>query len=515
MTRQDASKTATTAPLLRLTGMAKRFGSVTVLHGVDLEVRSGEVHALVGENGAGKSTLMHIVGGVHRPDHGRIDFAGQENIRFASAHEAQARGIAIVYQERSLFPHLSVAENIFAGRQDTTRWGHIAAARMAARTRAILSKMEIDVAPETLVADLAPDQQQMVEVAKALSLGARLLILDEPTAALTAAETTTLFRAIAQLRAQGVAVIYISHRLEEIFRIADRVTVLRDGRGEGTFAVAETTPDLLVRKMVGRDLVPHRRSVTPARGTAVLEVRNLSDVPGDRTARTQLRDISFEVYPGELLGLAGLAGAGRTETALSIIGARPRASGQIRIAGKSVDIKNPSDAIEAGIGYLPEERKTDGLFPELDLVDNMIAAGLPQFGTWWMDRAGAERFFDESRAQLQLSCRDSRQAIFELSGGNQQKCLLARWLLLRPRILILDEPTRGVDVAAKAEVHALLSRLCQQGTAVIVISSELPEILAISDRILVLRRGRIAGELPGSASEEDVMRLASLDPSAD
>ncbi len=515
MSRPDATTDETAVPLLRLSDITKRFGSVTVLDGIDLAVRAGEVHALVGENGAGKSTLMHIAGGVYQPERGRIDFAGQTNLRFAGAHAAQALGIATVYQERSLFPHLSVAENIFAGRQETTRWGHIAASRMVAHARSILESIDLRVAPETLVADLAPDQQQMVEVAKALSLGARLLILDEPTAALTDSETTTLFHAIDQLRARNVAVIYISHRLEEIFRIADRVTVLRDGRGEGTFHVAESSPDMLVRKMVGRDLSPQQRVSAPPRGSPVLEVRNLSDIPAARDARTHLHDISFVAYSGELLGLAGLAGAGRTEVALSIIGSRPRATGEIRVAGKSVDLRNPTDAIAAGIGYLPEERKSDGLFPELDLVDNMIAAGLSQFGTWWMDRRAAENFFNESRAQLHLSCRESRQPIVELSGGNQQKCLLARWLLVRPRVLILDEPTRGIDVAAKAEVHALLGRLCQEGTAVIVISSELPEILAISDRILVLRRGRIAGELPGSASEEDVMRLASLDSSVD
>jgi inositol transport system ATP-binding protein len=502
-----------TSSILTLQGITKRFGTVTVLDGVNLEVRAGEIHALVGENGAGKSTLMNIIGGVHAADSGTIDFAGHRDVRLADAHAAQVSGIATVYQERSLFPHLSVAENIFAGRQPTSRAGKIDRRRMATEARGILERIGVHLSPWIQVAELSPDQQQMVEVAKALSLGAKLLILDEPTAALTETETAALFRVVRQLRTDGVGIIYISHRLEEVFHLADRVTVLKDGRLEGTFEVRAVTPAILVQKMIGRDLLASPREKR-SRGAPLLEVNHLSDAAARSQERTWLRDVSFSVHGGELVGFAGLAGAGRTELALSIIGARRGTTGEIRVAGKRVEIKSPADAIREGIGYLPEERKSDGLFADLDLVENSIVAGLSRFGTWWMNRRAADKFFQEMRTRLHVSCRDPRQPIIELSGGNQQKCLLARWLLVRPNVLILDEPTRGVDVAAKSEVHRLLHELRQQGTAVIVISSDLPEILAVSDRIIVMRQGRIAGELPGTASEEDVMKLASLELTA-
>ncbi len=505
---------ATARPLLRLSGVTKRFGQVTVLDRVEFEVARGEVHALVGENGAGKSTLMHIIAGIHPPDAGRIQFDELSDLRITSARHAQKLGIATVFQERALFPDLSIAENIFAGRQPLNRWGGLDHRQLAADTRELLTEIGLTVPANTLVEALSPDQQQLVEIAKALSLHARLIIFDEPTAALTLRETTTLFRVIKLLRTRGVSIIYISHRLEEIFQIADRVTVLRDGRSQGTRPVAASNTDELIRLMVGRTLDTRQR--THATSThakpPLFEVRGLSDPPSRHRERICLREICFAAHAGEILGLAGLAGAGRTETALSIIGARPRERGEVLLAGSSLRISNPSDAIAAGIGYLPEDRKSTGMFPNLSLVENMVAAGLPQFGTWWLDQAGQQRFAEQSRQQLRIACTNLQQPIIQLSGGNQQKCLLARWLLVRPRVLIVDEPTQGVDVGAKAEVHSLLMELARHGTSVIVISSDLLEIIAISDRILVLRQGRLAGELAGAtATEEAIMRLAALD----
>lgn len=501
-------------PLLRLRGITKQFGPVAVLERVDFEVAAGEVHALVGENGAGKSTLMHIIAGIHSPDAGTMDFAGETGLRIASARHAQMLGIATVFQERALFPDLTVAENIFTGRQPLNRWGGLAHRQLAADTGELLAEIGLAVAPDTLVADLSPDQQQLVEIAKALSLQARLIIFDEPTAALTERETTALFRVIDLLRARGVSVIYISHRLEEIFAVADRVTVLKDGRSQGTQVVSDTTADELVHRMVGRALAARRRTpatVAPS-GPPALQVSALSDPASRHRERTCLRDVGFSAHAGEILALAGLAGAGRTETALSIIGARPRGSGEVRIAGEIATIQHPADAILAGIGYLSEDRKSSGLFPNLSLVENMVAAGLQRFGTWWLDQRAQAQFAERSREQLRIACRSLAQPIAELSGGNQQKCLLARWLLVRPRVLIVDEPTRGVDVGAKAEMHGLLAELARQGTAVIVISSDLPEILAIADRIVVLRQGSVAGELDGAtATEGAIMRLAALD----
>lgn len=501
-------------PLLQMRAIAMSFGPVRVLEGVDFDVRAGEVHALAGENGAGKSTLMHLLAGVHRPVAGRIDFAGREDVKFADPRAAQEAGVATVFQERSLFSHLTVAENVFAGHAPRGRWGRIDHARLRAQTQRLLDEIGLPVRPDARVEELSPDQQQMVEIAKALSLEVKLIIFDEPTAALTEQETAALFRVIRMLRGRGVGVIYISHRMEEIFELADRVTVLKDGRREGTREVRATTPGELVRLMIGRDLPPRSpRSRVEVHGpTPVLELRGLADAPGSERERTRLRGVSLQLHAGEIVGLAGLAGAGRTETALSLIGARERGAGEVLVDGRSVEIASPADAIRLGIGYLHEDRKAAGIFAAMEIVENVAVAGLRRFGLWRQDRAAQLEFADAKRTELKIVSRDLRQPISELSGGNQQKCLLARWLLLRPRILIVDEPTRGVDVGAKSEVHALLRALAAQGTAVLVISSELPEVLAVSDRILVMRQGAIVGELPGeAATEEDVMRLASLD----
>lgn len=500
------------APLLSMHGVSKRFGGVQALDGVNLEVRAGEVHALVGENGAGKSTLMHILAGVHQPDGGRIVWEGKEVI-LANEHVAQQLGIAIVFQERSLFSSLTVAENIFAGRQPVSGWGMIDHRSLHEQTREILGRVGLACDPKAPLAELSAAQQQMVEIAKALSLNAKLIIFDEPTAALTERETAALFSVTAQLKGRGVAIIYISHRLEEIFGIADRVTVLKDGRWQGTFAVSQTTTDELIRRMVGRGISRRhdRGGVRGSEAPAVLEVRHLNDHSLEGEVKTVLRDISFQVRAGEIVALAGLSGAGRTELALSIFGARPRDTGEILIDGRKVEINSPSDAIAAGLAYLPEDRKEGGLFLEMTIAQNVAAAGLKDFGSWWFQDGKSAAAAEEFRNKLRITSQSVKQVTQSLSGGNQQKVVLAKWLLVRPKVLIVDEPTRGIDVGAKAEVHDLLCELAGSGTAVVVISSELPEVLAMADRILVMHEGRITAELSGvEATEETILRYASL-----
>ena len=501
-------------PLLSLRGIHKRFPGVHALKGAQLEVGPGEVHALVGENGAGKSTLMHILAGVCQSDEGTIDFNGQFNVAIASERAAQQLGIAIVFQERSLFGTLSVAENIFAARQPVRGLGRIDRRKLFASAQALLKHVGLEhVRPQTALNDLSPAQQQMVEIAKALSLNARLMIFDEPTAALTDTETRALFRVIGQLRQAGVGVIYISHRLEEIFEIADRVTVLKDGEWQGTFAVSETNPDQLVSRMVGRELSLHQRHTdVVSEGQSVLfEVIGLNDAESFRGTRPYLQDIHLKVRDGEIVVLAGLAGAGRTELALSLFGARLRASGEIRIRGNAVVIRSPAAAIAAGIGYASEDRKEAGLFLDMTVAQNVVAAKLREFGSWWLDDRRGRSVAEDFRRRLRIATPGVSQAVRLLSGGNQQKVVLSKWLLVNPKVLIVDEPTRGIDVGAKSEVHRLLREVAGKGTAVIVISSDLPEVLSVADRIIVMREGQIAGELNGAAAtEEAVMRLASI-----
>jgi ABC-type sugar transport system ATPase subunit len=506
------AREGTSPRLLAMRGIHKHFPGVHALRGIDFDVHRGEVHALVGENGAGKSTLMHILAGVCQPDAGAIEFDGVSNIVLANEHKAQALGIAIVFQERSLFSELSIAENIFVARQHTNRLGHIKSKALASAAARWLDQVGLNFDPRTLVKELAPAQQQMVEIAKALSLEAKVIIFDEPTAALTDSETQALFRLIADLKSRGVGIIYISHRLEEIFQIADRVTVLKDGALQGTMTLAQTNTEDLISRMVGREMALHQRHTdsVPESNPIMLEVRNLSDASELGGSRPFLSGISFKVRASEMVVFAGLAGAGRTELAMSLFGARPRASGEIVTGGRLADIRSPQHAIAAGIGYAHEDRKEAGLFLEMTVAQNIVAACLDQFGSWWFnDRAGF-RVAEDYRQRLRIVTPDVAQNVRNLSGGNQQKVVLAKWLLVNPKILIVDEPTRGIDVGAKAEVHRLLHEVARRGTAVIIISSDLPEVLAIADRIIVMREGRIAGEFDGAtATEETVMRLAS------
>jgi len=499
-------------PLLALPGICKHFPSVQALDEVSFEVLPGEVHAVVGENGAGKSTLMHIISGVYQPDQGSIDVGGNTNVVFADALAAQKAGISIVFQERSLFGQLSVAENIFAGRQPVGRFGFVDRATMWDQTEHLLKQVGLSIDPRLPVDRLSPHEQQLVEVAKALSLNSRVILFDEPTAALTETETTNLFNVIEQLQAREAGIVYISHRLEEIFQIADRVTVLKDGRWQATSSVAETSPQELITRMVGRELeLEIYGRMEPQVGQDVaLVVRDLSDGPSSTLGGVRLHDINFSVKKGEVLVLTGLAGAGRSETAKALFGARLGVQGNVVLNGKPVSLRSVTDSINAGIGYLPEDRKEAGLFLEKSIADNISAASLGQFGATWTRDRQMIKIADEYRQKLRIAAYDSHQRVVSLSGGNQQKVLLAKWLLVDPQVLIVDEPTRGVDVGAKAEIHRLLHELASQGTAVIVISSDLPEVLAVADRILVMADGTITGELPiAKATEERILHLAS------
>ncbi len=498
--------------LLQARGICKAYAGVGVLRNVDFDAYSGEVHAVVGENGAGKSTLMNILAGVLAPDAGDITFLGQTGRLFANSRAAQTRGIAMVFQERSLFGPLTVAENIFAGRQPVKGWGRIDRRLLRADSVAFLAQVAPEISPDQCVDALAPAQQQMVEIAKALSLQARLIIFDEPTAALTDTETSKLFRVIRDLKAQGVGIIYISHRLEEVFQLADRVTVLKDGVGQGTMPIAEASLEDLIRRMVGRDLTMAEAAPSKPVGPVVLEVRALSDPARMPQGKPLLRDIHLQIGAGEIVGLAGLAGAGRTELAWSLFGVRPRGGGEVTLCGQPFRPASPAEAIAAGLGYLTEDRKAFGLFLEMSLSRNVAAASLKQFGGGFYHDARERSVAGEYRQRLRIACPGVEQEAGRLSGGNQQKVLFARWLLVNPRVLIADEPTRGVDVGAKAELHQLLRDFAGRGSALLLISSELPELLALSDRLYVLRNGRIAGELSrNEASEESVMRLATLD----
>jgi ABC-type sugar transport system ATPase subunit len=499
--------------LLAIEGVHKRFPGVHALKGVSFDLLAGEVHALVGENGAGKSTLMLILAGVYQPDSGSISFNGQSNRVIQNERQAQALGIAIVYQERSLFGQMSVAENIFAGRQPLNRIGNIDYKTLYAESARLLDSLDLHINPRTPLIELSYAQQQMVEVAKALSLNARLLILDEPTGALTSVETESLFRVIRRLQGQGVGIIYISHRLEEIFQIADRVSVLKDGEMQGTRATGQTNPQELVRLMVGREMLyeAKARSLPPTAPVA-LQVTGLSDPPHLPAGQIRLQDINLQVKAGEILAIAGLEGSGRNELALAIFGARPFERGQIRVNGRPRQISLPQHAIQAGIGYLPPDRKEASLFLEMSIANNIGAARLQSFGEWWWSESRRDSIAESYRQKLHIAAPHVGRIVQTLSGGNQQKVVLSKWLLVNPKVLIVNEPTRGIDVSVKAEVHKLLRELADSGTAVMVISSELPEVLAVADRIVVMRHGRITGELPRTeATEEKIMTLASFD----
>ena len=501
------------APLLHMAGIAKSFPGVQALSGVDLTVGRGEVHALLGENGAGKSTLLKILAGAQQPDAGRITFDGAE-VRLANPHAAQQLGIVTIYQEFNLIPTLSIAENVFIGRLPV-RLGRVDGGELQRRTRSLIEEVGLAVDPRRLVADLSVAEQQMVEIARALSMSAKLVVMDEPTSALSDKEVQRLFAIVAGLKARGISVVFVTHRLEEVLRICDRATVLRDGMLVGGAAIADLDVARIIRMMVGREverLFAHREGAGSA--APALTVRGIARGRDLRDPHAVvLHGIDLEVRQGEILGLAGLVGAGRTELARAIFGADPIQSGSVLIEGQEVTIRSPIEAIRAGIGLVPEDRKQQALFLALAIRNNLSAACMDRLcGAFGLLRRWAEDELVESfRRKLGIRMASADQAVGNLSGGNQQKVVLARWLALQPEVLIVDEPTRGIDVAAKAEVHALLYELAGAGIAILAISSELSEILTISDRIVTMREGRVTGEVTRvEASEERLMQLMAL-----
>jgi ribose transport system ATP-binding protein/rhamnose transport system ATP-binding protein len=493
---------ASARPRLSVRDCSKAFPGVRALDRVSLSVMPGEIHALLGENGAGKSTLGKIIGGVYRRDGGEMMLDGEALGEIDEA-AAGARGIAIVHQEGSLVPQLSIAENIFAGRQPTGRFGMVDRRAMHRRAAGLLHDLGVQLDPADSVRSLSAAQAQVVEIAKALSQNLRLLVLDEPTSALTLTETERLFELVRQLARKGVAIIYVSHRLAEIFALCHRVTVLKDGGVTGMRAVAETSEDELIRLMVGREVLFSREPARPA-GAAVLEVERLAAPP-------RLRGAGFTVRSGEIVCLAGLVGSGRSEACEVIFGARPAAGGVVRLDGRPVRFAGPWEAIAAGIGMMPEDRKEAGLFLAESVSANIMAAVLGKVSRRGVvSEAAAEALAARFVGELRIATPSTRQMLGNLSGGNQQKVLLAKWLAPEPRLLIVDEPTRGVDVGARAEIYRILRRLKAKGLAILVVSSDLPEVLTLADRIVVMADGRTVGELDGNqASEESVLRLAT------
>jgi inositol transport system ATP-binding protein len=494
-------------------GISKRFPGVQALDNVDLEVAPGEIHALLGENGAGKSTLLKILSGAQKPDAGTIDFAGGE-ISLASPHDAQKLGIVTIYQEFTLAPNMTIAENVFIGREPGPR-PFVSWRKMAAETRAITDRLGLPVRPMALVRDLSVAEQQMVEIARALSMRSRLIVMDEPTSALSTTEVQKLFRIVRDLKRDGLSIIFVTHRLEEVLELCDRYTVLRDGKQVGSGRVADATIDGIIRSMVGRQvsaLFAHREAAEP--GPVALEVQGLTRRGNAQDPHASvLADVALSVRRGEILGIAGLVGAGRTETARAIFGADPFDSGTVRVDGEPVAIRTPQDAIRHGIGLVPEDRKQQALFLSLAVRMNISMAALGRLTRWrfLVDETAESAMVDEYRRVLNIRMAGPEQLVINLSGGNQQKVVLARWLALRPKVLIVDEPTRGIDVGAKVEVHNLLFEMARSGIAIIAISSELPEILAISDRILTMREGRVTGEVRrDAASEEMLMAMMTL-----
>ncbi|WP_199616183.1 sugar ABC transporter ATP-binding protein [Paenibacillus alkalitolerans] len=489
--------------ILELTDITKEFPGVKALDNIRLKVRKGTVHALMGENGAGKSTLMKIIFGIYTPDKGTVKFKGEE-LKLSGSRDALSRGISMIHQELTPVPYMTVAENIFLGREMTLGYGWVNKKKMIDETRKLFDSLQIDIDPTAKMFELSIANMQMVEIAAAISHNADLIIMDEPTSAITDKEVEQLFRIIASLKEKGVTIIYISHKMDEIFRICDDITVFRDGRFIATRPAAELNQESLIQMMVGREIkqVFHKDEVEI--GEVLLSVKQL-------TRNGKFRDISFEVRSGEILGIAGLMGAGRTEVIESIFGIYPPDSGEIYVKGKKVNIKTTRDAIKQKIGLLTEDRKITGAFLPLSVRDNMIMSSIDNY----LNKFGflkSKLVNDMCSAfveRLSIKTPNLSQKIVNLSGGNQQKVLLAKWLLNNPDILILDEPTRGIDVGAKSEIHKLMSRLAQTGKAIIMISSELPEILGMSDRIVVMHEGAKKGELiRAEASQEKIMELA-------
>ena len=492
--------------LVEMKGIEKRFPGVHALRNVRFDLRPGEVHALMGENGAGKSTLMKIMSGIYTRDGGEMLVEGAP-VAPNGPRAAQELGIGIIHQELSLMNDLTAAQNVLIGREPRRRFGRLDEAALNAHTAKIFADLNLAMDPRTKVSTQTIARQQLIEIAKALSYNPRVLIMDEPTAALNDAEIKELFKVILKLKEDGVGIVYISHRMDEIKRIADRVTILRDGAYIDTVQAADTPLSTIIQLMVGREVTQNTPDIPDTTQSPVaLEVRNLS-------RGKEVRDVSFDVRKGEILGFAGLMGAGRTEVARIIFGADPRDSGEILIAGQKVDIRAPNTAVAAGIGYLSEDRKHFGLAVDMTVRANIAMANLSQFtsSAGVLDEAAMQRTADKYIQQLDIRTPTDLQEVRFLSGGNQQKVVIAKWLLRDCDVLIFDEPTRGIDVGAKSEIYALLEELAAQGRAIIVISSELPEVMRLSHRIAVMCEGRLTGILPGGAdtTQEQIMKLAT------
>ena len=489
--------------VLELRHAAKSFGPVKALIDGSIELRAGEVHALLGENGAGKSTVVKILAGVHQPDGGQLIVGGEE-VTLHGPAAARAAGIAVIYQEPMLFPDLTVAENIFMGRQPVRAGRRIDRGAMNRDANAIFAQLGVALDPARPARGLSVADQQIVEIAKALSLNARVMIMDEPTAALSNVEVERLFRVIASLRARGAAVMFISHRLEEVFAICQQVTIMRDGKFVMTAPTAEIDVDTIIRSMIGRDLgeMYHKTGTVP--GELVLAVDQI-------TRENVFYDVSFNVRRGEVVALAGLVGAGRTEVARAIFGIDRRSSGSVRLLGKELPNGDPTAAMAAGIAFVPEDRRQQGLVMDLAIDHNVALASLNRLSKGGLIFRAAERRLAVTWAErLQLKYGRMRDMVSTLSGGNQQKVVLGKWLSRSPSVLIIDEPTRGIDVGTKAEVHRIIDQLAAEGMAVLMISSELPEVLGVADRILVIHEGRLTGDFTrADATEDKIMRAAS------
>ena len=488
---------------IEMRGIDKAFGTNQVLKNAGFELRDGEIHALMGENGAGKSTLMKILTGVYTRDAGTVTVDGQEVV-YKSPQEAEKAGIVFIYQELNVLFDLTVEENLFMGKEITKAFGVCDKKAMRQKAQEIMDKMGVNIPVNAVMSDLSVGQQQMVEICKALMVNAKVLIMDEPTAALTESETEVLFEVIESLKKKGVSIVYISHRMEEIFRLCDRITILRDGQYVGTENIRDITMDGVVQMMIGREIGERypQRDVTI--GEEVIRVEGL-------THEKLFRDVSFSVRAGEVLGVSGLMGAGRTEIMQAIFGNLPTVSGKIFIEGKEVHIKNPKQAIEAGIGFITEDRKTEGLLLEKSIAENIELCNLEKVSKKTvLSKAKGDALVKRAIEEFRIRCFGPDHECHNLSGGNQQKVVLAKWIYTDPKILILDEPTRGVDIGAKKEIYSVINDMAAKGVAVIMVSSELPEVLGMSDRIMVVHEGQVTGIIDGkTADQTKVMTLAT------
>lgn len=500
----DRVQAAQPETVLEIEGIRKEFPGVVALDNVQFRLRRGTVHALMGENGAGKSTLMKIIAGIYTPDRGTIRLRGEE-VKLGGPLDALERGIAMIHQELALMPFMTVAENIWIRREPRNVFGIIDHAEMAAKTQALFDRLNIQIDPLAEVRFLTVAQRQMIEIAKAVSYESDVLIMDEPTSALTETEVEHLFKIIRDLRARGIGIVYITHKMNELFEIADEFSVFRDGTYVGTHASSEVTRDDIIRMMVGREITDMFPKEEAEIGAPVLQVENLS-------LNGVFHDISFEVRAGEIFGLAGLVGSGRSNVAEALFGVRPATSGTIRINGREVQMASPAVAMREGMAFLTEDRKDTGCFLPLSVRENMQIASLhdQHVRAGIVEQKAVDARCAEMKDALRIKTPDLDERIENLSGGNQQKVLLARWLMTKPRILILDEPTRGIDVGAKSEIHRLISRLAKEGVAVVMISSELPEVLGMSDRIMVMHEGHMTGILErAEADQVKIMELAA------